>query len=110
MALKLVVRSKLRVPVKGTIVDEDGNKVPFSFVLLCDRKKQSEIQAVLDDKEALVLDFVRDVTKGWEDVLDAENQPMEFNAKSFDEAMEQAGLPTICFQAYLKEVGAVAKN
>lgn len=110
MALKLVVRNKLRVQVKGTQSDENGKQVPFSFVLLCNRKKQSEIDAVLADKDALVLDFVRDVTTGWEEVLDAANEAIEFDADSFNMVMEEAGLPTICFQAYLKTVGATAKN
>lgn len=110
MALKLIIRNKLRVPVKGSIADENGKQVPFSFLLLCTRLKQTEIEAAMADKNAPVLDFVRDVTNGWEDVLDEAGQPMAFDADNFNMVMDQAGLPGVCFQAYLKEVGAVAKN
>jgi len=110
MALKLVVRNKLRVPVKGSITDENGRPVPFSFFLLCTRLKQTEIEQAMEDKNAPVREFVRAVTNGWEDVLDAAGQPMSFDADNFDMVMDQAGLPGVCFQAYMKEVGAVAKN
>jgi hypothetical protein len=110
MALKLVVRNKLRVPVKGSIAGEDGKPVPFSFTLLCDRLTQSQIDEDLENKDGLVVDFMRRVTNGWEDVLDDGGQPMPFDAESFNAAMDQAGLPTVCFQAYMKAVGAVAKN
>jgi hypothetical protein len=110
MALKLVIRNKLRVPVKGSIVDEAGKPVPFSFVLLCDRLTQSQIEAAMQEKDTPVVDFVQRVTKGWEDVLDDAGQSMSFDEESFAAVMDQAGLPGVCFQAYMKEVGAVAKN
>jgi hypothetical protein len=110
MALKLVVRNKLRVPVKGSIAGEDGKPVPFSFVLLCDRLTQTQIEDAMQDKDTPVKDFVRRVTQGWEDVIDAAGQSMPFDDDNFAAVMDQAGLPGVCFQAYMKEVGAVAKN
>lgn len=110
MALKLVVRNKLRVLVKGSIAGEDGKPVPFSFVLLCDRLTQSQIEAELQDKEAPVVDFLKRVTNGWEDILDDAGKPIPFDEDNFASVMDQAGLPVVCFQAYMKEVGAVAKN
>lgn len=110
MALKLIVRNKLRVPVKGSIADEDGRQVPFSFVLLCDRMSQSQIEETLKNKDEPVTDFIQRVTKGWEDVIDATGQPMAFDDDNFAAVMDQAGLPGVCFQSYMKEVGAVAKN
>lgn len=110
MALKLVVRNKLRVPVKGTIAGEDGKPVPFSFVLLCDRLSQTQIEAALQNKEEPVVDFIQRVTNGWEDVLDEAGQSITFDADNLAAVMDQAGLPGVCFQAYMKEVGAVAKN
>jgi len=110
MAFKLVTRNKLRVPVKGSIADENGKPVPFSFVLLCDRITQSRVTEVLEDKDMKSTDFLQDVTNGWEGVLDANGQPIPFSAESFAEVMEQVGLPTVCFQAYLKEVAAAPKN
>jgi hypothetical protein len=110
MALKLVVRSKLRVPVKGSIAGEDGKPVAFSFVLLCDRLTQTQIEDAMRDKDTPVVDFIRRVTRGWEDILDDAGQPMPFDEDGFAAVMDQAGLPGVCFQAYMKEVGAVAKN
>jgi hypothetical protein len=110
MALKLVVRSKLRVPVKGSIAGEDGKPVAFSFVLLCDRLTQTQIEDAMRDKDTPVVDFIRRVTHGWEDILDDAGQPMSFDEDGFSAVMDQAGLPGVCFQAYMKEVGAVAKN
>ena len=110
MALKLVVRNKLRVPVKGSIADENGKQVSFSFVLLCRRLSQTQIQAAQENKDELVVDFIKDVTEGWEDVIDSTGQPLPFDDDNFAAVMDQAGLPGVCFQAYMKEVGAVAKN
>jgi hypothetical protein len=110
MALKLVIRNKLRVPVKGSIVGEDGKPVPFGFVLMCDRLSQTQIDETLKNKEDSVVDFLQRVANGWEDVLDADGQPLPFDVDNFNAVLDQAGLPGVCFQAYMKEVGAVAKN
>jgi len=110
MALKLVVRNKLRVPVKGTIPGEDGKPVPFSFVLLCDRLSQSQIEEKMRDKEEAVVDFLKPITNGWEDVLDEAGHPLSFGEENLAAVLDQAGLPGVCFQAYMKEVGASAKN
>lgn len=110
MAFKLVKRNKLRVPVKGTIPDEDGNAVKFDFTLLCKRLTQSEIDLVISDKEGLTHDFLHKVVDGWESVLDESGNVLDFNADSLDAVLEQPAMRSICFGAYLKEVGAVAKN
>ena len=110
MALKLIVRNKLRVTVKGSMPDENGKQVPFSFVLLCKRLSQSQIQDAQENKDELVVDFIKGVTEGWEDVTDAAGQPMPFDEDNFATVMDQAGMPGVCFNAYMKEVGAVAKN
>lgn len=110
MALKLVTRNKLRVPVKGSIVDEAGKPVPFSFVLLCDRLTQTQIEETMKNKEEPVTDFLQRVTNGWEDILDDAGQQLPFGDENFAAVLDQAGLPGVCFQAYMKEVGAVAKN
>ena len=110
MAFKLVVRNKLRVLVKGSIADEKGKQVPFSFALLCKRLSQTQIQEAQENKGDLVVDFIERVTEGWEDVLDDAGQPLPFDEDNFAAVMDQAGLPGVCFQAYMKEVGATAKN
>lgn len=110
MAFKLVKRNKLRVPVKGTLAGEDGKPVAFSFVLLCTRLTQTEIQSAIEDKGENVKDFVQRVTIGWEDVLNEDGTSMPFGVDTMADVMDQAGMPVVCYQQYLKEVGAVAKN
>lgn len=110
MALKLVKRNKLRVPVKGTIAGEDGKPVNFSFVLLCTRLTQTEIEDAMKDKDETVKDFVQRVTTGWEDVLDDSGAVMPFGGDNLAAVLDEAGMPVVCYQAYLKEAGATAKN
>lgn len=110
MAFKLIKRNKLRVPVKGTISDEDGSPVKFDFTLLCKRLNQSEIDLVIEDKEGLTHDFLHKVVEGWESVFDESGNVLDFNKAALDAVLEQPAMRSICFGAYLKEVGAIAKN
>lgn len=110
MAFKLKVMNKLRVPVKGTINDEDGNPVKFDFTLLCKRLNQTQIDKVIADKDSSVRDFLQSVVEGWESVNDADDVPIAFTTANLANVLEQPGLHTVCFGAYLKEVGATAKN
>lgn len=110
MAFKLVKRNKLRVPVKGTLKGEDGKPVNFNFTLLCERLTQDEIDEAMKNKEESVKDFVHRVTNGWEDVLDDAGQPLDFGTESLNSVLAEAGMPVVCYQSYMKEVGAVAKN
>lgn len=110
MALKLVVRNKLRVPVKGTLKDEDGKPVNFDFVLICARLSQTEIDEAIKNKEESIRDFVQRVANGWESVLTESNEPLSFDADNLGTVLEQAGMPLVCYQSYLKEVAAVVKN
>lgn len=110
MAFKLVKRNKLRVPVKGTLKDEDGKPVNFDFILLCDRLDQPEIEAAIKNSDEPVKEFIQRVTNGWESVLDESGQPLQFDAANLDAVLAQAGMSVVCYQSYLKEVGAVVKN
>jgi hypothetical protein len=110
MALKLVIRKKLRVPVKGSFKDEDGKPVNFEFVLICDRLSQTEIDDAIKNKDETVKAFVQRVATGWESVLAEDGQPLRFDADNLAAVLDQAGMPVVCYQSYLKEVGAVVKN
>lgn len=110
MAFKLVKRNKLRVPVKGAFAGEDGKPVNFSFVLLCTRLTQTEIDDAIKNKEESVTAFVQRVITGWEDVLDESGAPVPFDEENLAAVLDQAGMPVVCYQLYLKEVGAVVKN
>lgn len=110
MALKLVKRNKLPVKVKGCLTGEDGESVDFSFTLYCKRLKQDEIDNDLK-KDGSVKPFVFKVTEGWDDVIDADGKPMPYSIENFEAQMNEiAGLHGVCYQAYLKAVGATAKN
>lgn len=110
MAFVLKKLNKLPVRVKGTLPGEDGKPMNFDFTLHCKRLSQDEIDAVIADKESTLQDFVRNVAEGWDDVLGDDKQPISFGQESLDGMLGNAGLPTLCFQAYLKQIGAVAKN
>jgi hypothetical protein len=110
MAFKLVKRNKLRVPIKGVFAGEDGKPVNFSFVLLCNRLTQTEIEETIENKDESIKDFVQRVVTGWEDVLEENGAPMPFDSESLADVLDQPGMPVVCYQRYLKEIGAVAKN
>lgn len=110
MAFKLIKRNKLPVRVKGTLPGDDGKPVDFDFILHCKRLNQQEIDSVMSDKKGEVKDFVRNVAEGWERVLDADDAPAVFAVAQLDELLDNAGLPMLILQCYLKQVAAVAKN
>ena len=110
MAFKLVKRNKLRVQVKGTFKDEEGKPVNFDFTLLCRRLSQAEIETAIKNSDEPVKEFVQRVTEDWEGVLGEDGQPLSFEASNLDAVLDQAGMAVVCYQSYLKEVGAVVKN
>lgn len=110
MAFKLVKRDKLPVPVKGSIKGEDGKPVPFDFTLHCIRLSQDEINAALKDKDESVTAFVQRIATGWQGVLDEHGEPLPFTEDSLAEVLANPGMAAVCSQAYLNNVGAVAKN
>lgn len=110
MAFKLVVRNKLRVPVKGELKDENGKPVKFDFVLLCKRLDQTQINDVIKNEDQSVREFLHSVATGWEGVLTEDGTPLDCTDDNLAAVLEQAGMHTVCFGAYLKEVGATAKN
>lgn len=110
MALIVVVRKKLRVPVKGTMKDENGKPAPFDFTLVCDRLTQTEIEEAIGDKAETVKEFVKRVTTDWEDVRAESKELIPFSVDSLASVLDMAGMPVVCYQSYLKEVGAIAKN
>lgn len=111
MAFKLVKRNKLPVPVSGKLIGESGEDVDFSFTLKCKRLKQDQVDKELKDKNGSVKTFLLNVTEGWEGMLDEEGKELEYSVSNFEEMInEHAGLHSVCYQAYLKVVGATPKN
>jgi hypothetical protein len=111
MAHKLVVRNKLPVQVKGTLKGEDGKPVEFDFVLKCKRLNQAEIDAVMSNKAESVKQFLQAVADDWEGVLDEQGGALPFSAENFEDVLNNdPGMQSVCFQSYLRDVGAVVKN
>lgn len=110
MAFVLKKLNKLPVRVKGTLPGEDGKPVHFDFSLHCKRLSQDEIDAVIADKDSSLQDFVRSVAEGWDGVVQEDGQSVQFDQDGLDGMLAYAGMPTLCFQSYLKQIGAVAKN
>lgn len=111
MAFKLVKRNKLPVLIKGELMGEDGKMVQFSFTLHCKRLTQGECDDELKDRDGSVKAFLLKVAEGWDGMLDESGVAIAFSEEAFGEVLnDTAGLHSVCYQAYLKAVGAVAKN
>ncbi len=113
MAHKLKVRNKLKVHVKGEFKDEDGSTVPFDFHLHCKRKSQEEVSELTGGRSGkLIKEFLKESTEGWDDDMqDEHGTPLPFNAENLDLVLNQfPGMALVCFQSYLHDCAAVAKN
>lgn len=112
MAHKLIVRNKIKVHVKGELKDENGAPVPFSFHLHCKRKTQEEINELVGGSAGTsVKEFFKENTDGWEDLQNEQGQPLDFTGENFDAVLNQdPGMAMVCFQSYLRDIGAVVKN
>ena len=110
MAFKVVKRNKLPVPVKGKLQDDDGKPVHFDITLVCARLTQDEINAALTDKNEPVTAFVKRIALGWEGVIDEQGEQLPFSEAALADVLAQPGMASVCSQAYLNNVGAVAKN
>lgn len=111
MAFTVIKRNKLRVHVKGQIAGEPGGApVEFDFHLVCKRLTQSEIDAVMDDKKALIKDFCHANTESWEGVIGELGAPVPFSQDALDQVLDEPGMRSVCFAAYMRDVSAVAKN
>lgn len=112
MAYKLVVANEVKVPVKLTLNDAGVSRL-FKFTITCERLTVEEIKERTQDGETRILDFMRDVMRGWEDqklVVDDEGKPADFNQDALAVMLGTAGVATILYTSYLKECGAKEKN
>ena len=110
MSFQLKPRKTLRVTVAGTIPgDHENTAQKFSFVLICTRLSQTEIDDVLGSKTESVKEFLQKVVQDWEGVLDEQGEPLAFDNASFDGVLNEPGMRTLCFNAYMLEIGAKPK-
>ncbi len=113
MQYRLAISDKVGVRVEGATVDEDGLERRFKFTLVCDRLPQHQLRELIADKSATSMDFFRQHAHGWRDqrlVLDANGNPAEFSADALELLFTISGLAAVCWQAYLSQVVATAKN
>jgi hypothetical protein len=111
MAIKVKKLNKLHVHVKGELNGESGEKVPFDFTLHCKRLNQEQIDEALAGKDSKITDFLKDNVEGWAGVLNEDDTEMAYSVENLvSEVLSVAGMRTLCFSSYLRDVGAVAKN
>lgn len=109
---QLAVEDIVELPVSFTLKVGAVNK-RFSFTVYATRLEQTEINEARANRDMLVADFMRPLMTGWKDqrlVLDQEKKPAEFSEGARDLMLNAAGVATVIFNAYLKEVGAKEKN
>lgn len=112
MAFKLAIANTVKVPVKLTL--NNGGKVAvFAFSVTADRLDQDQIKARLGDGEALISEFLTEIIHDWSGqtlVIDDADKPAEFGPEALEMMLGTAGVSAVIYNAYLKELGAKAKN
>lgn len=109
MAFTLAVSETVLAHVKGATTDEEGRSVAFDFSLVCERKTAEELRAIVDS-DVLVPNFMKTIVRGWRAVLDAQKQPVPFDAGALDQLLNIAGMAGLAFNAYLDACGARARQ
>lgn len=110
---KIVVGNTVAVPVAGSHTNEAGKAIPFKFTLICKRLDAEEMKEAFVGGETQVNEFVTDVATGWRDqrlVLEDDDKPAEFCPDALEALLNITGMAMLCFNAYMKEAGAKAKN
>lgn len=112
MAIKIAIGNKVGFKVVGTYNDDKGVKQPFDFTLTClrlsDQEYQDKIQSAPSD--STVIDFMCDVTEGWDNVRDESNTKVPYSAEALRELCKIPGVARLAFDTYRAEVGVKAKN
>lgn len=110
MAIQIVIGNHAKFKVEGTIKDEKGADVPFSFHLKCRRLPADDIAAAIDAVDGNFVEFLVSVVEDWDDVKNAEKQPIPYAESELRELCKLPGLARLAFNAYVTNVGAKAKN
>lgn len=109
---KLAIASIVAVSVAFSL-NENGVTRQHKFQLICDRKDADTLAATMEDKDLTVKAFLDEVVTGWKDqklVLNEDDTPAAFSRENFDLLTSIPGMVSVIYGAYLKEVGAKAKN
>jgi hypothetical protein len=114
MPYKLAIGNVIGVKMKGTTRDENGAEKRFEFTLVCNRVGNEELRKLLTSRESVTAEsfFEKNATnwRGQELVQDEEGRPAPFSAEALAVLFTIEGMASMCWQAYLDQVVAVAKN
>lgn len=112
MAYKLAIASAITLAIQFSLNDS-GVTRQHKFQLICNRKDTEELRSLMQDENLLVKSVLNEVVTGWKDqklVLNDDGTAAEFCQESFDLLLSIPGMEQVIYMAYLKEVGAKAKN
>ena len=107
--LKLAIEDIVEVQLKFTLKSRGVNKL-FTPTLMIRRLEMNEPE---DAPEKSVKEFMHANIIGWSDqrlVLDSNDQPAEFSAEALKLFLSAPGVLLLCWNIYIKEVGAKEKN
>lgn len=110
MSYKLRLSATILVPCHGTVVNEEGQRVPFSYWLVCDRLRADQVKTTLESADNNMAAFMRKVTRGWQEILDDGGKPLAFTADGLDELLSGAGQARVAYDAFCDTCAAKAKN
>lgn len=113
MDYKLMIADRIGVKVEGTTRDENGNEKSFKFVLVCDRLTGDQVRDTLSDKDETTTAFFEKHAHDWRGqnlVADVDGKPAAFSVDALRVLFTIGGMSAMCWQAYLTQVVATAKN
>ena len=105
----LAVEDIVEIPVKFTIRSKGTAKL-FTPTLTIRRLSPEDNEA---KSEQSIKDFMHENVIAWKDqrlVLDASGNPAEFSEEALAMFFKTPGVLILCWNTYLKEVGAKEKN
>lgn len=113
MAYKLAIEDKVGVKIEGATKAADGSEKPFKFVLVCQRYSAEQMKDVVSDQDETAFAFFEKVACDWHNqrlVLDEAGNPAPFNLDALRVLMSISGMAMLCWNSYLVQVQATAKN
>ena len=119
MAIIITVSPTVRFKVEGIETGEDGGAVPFEFSLTAERLAESTDVVALRNaataREAAgsltpLTDVLLTKLKGWAGPRTAEGQDVPFSEDACRQLLNRPGIAVLAYDAYIKAVGAKAKN
>lgn len=106
MSIKITVSDKVRIPVEGWLLDENGKRQNFHFTVTARRMNTDALGSLLNDPDEMLVPFLQDIVSGWSGVRDEGGDEVEFSADALAALLQIPGLPNLIFTAWLANVGA----